>query len=260
MTETEVKQAWQTYIKTRNMKIKNDLILHYLPVVRHNASRLALALPSHVNINDLISSGVVGLISSIEKFDPNAGFQFKSFASHRIQGAMLDELRNLDWIPRTIRSKSKKVQAAYNEAQQKHGRMPTDVEVAEYLGVSMEQFNELLEATKIISLFSFDARINPSLMEDSPLLSELIKDPRIASPSQEISREELKQLLIQAINELPKQEKTVLILYYYEELTLKEIGEVLGVTESRICQIHAKAIFKLKARVHTSEIKEYATH
>ena len=260
MTETEVKQAWQTYIKTREPEIKNDLILHYLPLVRYNASRLALTLPPQVNINDLISSGVFGLISSIEKFKPDSGFQFKSFASHRIHGSMLDELRSLDWVPRSVRSKSKKVQAAYNEVQQQHGRFPTDDEVAEYLGISMEEFHELLEATKIVSLFSFDSKINPSLLEDSPLLSELIKDPRISSPAQEMAREELKQLLIHAIGELPKQEKTVLILYYYEELTLKEIGEVLGVTESRACQIHAKAIFKLRAQVHSTEITEYATH
>lgn len=260
MNAHSLQRDWRDYIRTRDPQIKNRLIVHYLPLVKATAERVAGTLPGHIQIDDLISAGVFGLLSSIEKFDPNAGHQFRSFASFRIHGAMLDELRSMDWVPRSIRAKSRKLQAAFSAVQQQKGRFATESEVAEFLGISIEELESIVDETRILTLISLDSRIYHSRLDSPVSFSEIIPDRSRPSPPQQISRKEEKRILLEAIQNLSRQEKIVLTLYYFEEFTLREIGEVLGVSESRICQIHSKAIYRLRARLSMSEVTDYAPH
>ena len=259
MEENELHLLWDRYISKRDNEDKNQLVTHYLPLVKAAAGRIAYGLPSHVKVDELVSAGVCGLLSSIEKFDPHTGFQFKTFASMRIHGAILDELRNMDWVPRSVRARAKKLQAAYNAVQQQQGRFAMDTEVAEFLGISMEELSDYIESTKIITLVSLDSKIYTSKSENPVNFSDLIEDKSDHGPSKDLFKQEQKEILVKAIEELSKQEKAVLTLYYFEELTLREIGEVLGVSESRVSQIHSKAIYRLKARLNFSEVSENAS-
>jgi RNA polymerase sigma factor for flagellar operon FliA len=260
LDDAAIKQAWLDYTETRDQDIKDEITVHYLPLVKQTACRLAMHLPSHVQTDDLISAGVFGLLSSVEKFDPHTGNQFKSFAMLRIQGAMLDELRHMDWVPRTIRSKAKKLQEAYNAVQQKMGRFATDHEVAEYLGITIEELNHLIETTKSVHMISLDSKIRSGSYDSEGRFQDIIPDQRATMPYQELSRQEYKDILTQAIMDLGRKEIIVLTLYYFEDLTLKEIGLVLGVTESRVSQIHSKALYRLKSRLNLSEVADYAPH
>ncbi len=260
MQETDIPRLWSQYASTKDPEVKNELILFYLPLVKSAAIRLASGLPSHIQLQDLMSAGVLGLIASIDKFDIRLGIQFKTFAGMRIHGAMIDELRNLDWVPRSVRTRAKKLQTAYTLLQQEKGRFATDAEVADFLGLSMEQFNEYVDSTQIVTMVSLDAKIYNSKSDSQINYSEIIQDKSPASdPLTGLHQEELKDLLVKSINEMSQQEKLVLTLYYFEELTLKEIGAVLGVTESRVSQIHSKAIYRLKARLHFSEVDSHAS-
>ena len=260
MDNISVDKLWVNFVSSHSPEAKNELITFYLPLVKSAALRLAAGLPSHISVQDLISSGVLGLISAIEKFDPHAGIQFKTFAGLRIHGAMLDDLRSLDWVPRSVRSKAKKLQAAYNAIQQEKGRFATDEEVSEFLGISLEDLNEYVETTKVVTLVSLDAFVYNSKTDNPVPFSETLEDKSEASkPLAHLHKNELREILIKAISELSEQEKLVLTLYYFEELTLKEIGLALEVTESRVSQIHSKAVMRLRARLCWSEAGIYAS-
>ncbi len=234
---------------TISLQKRNELILKYAPLIKYVAGRLALKLPPNVDINDLISAGVMGLIDAINRYDPNRNIQFKTFAEFRIRGAMLDELRSLDWVPRSVRKKASILEKTYAELEQKLGRPAEDDEVAEALGLSLDEFYRLLEETKNVSFLDIESirRKIPDLNEED--IFDLIADPNNPDPFEDCQLSELRDLLAKAISELPEKEKLVLSLYYYEGLTMREIGEILGYTESRISQLHSKAISRLRGKV-----------
>jgi len=228
---------------------RDAMILKYTPLIKYIAHRLALRLPPHVSVEDLMSAGVIGLIDALTKFDPQKKVQFKTYAEFRIKGAMLDELRSLDWVSRSVRQKAAQLEKAYQSLEKKKGRAVDDEEVAKEMGISLDNYYGLVNEVNGVFLLDFENLRHkiPKLPEEE--LINLLMDDLEKLPLHLLGVEELKRVLAQSIEELTPKEKTVISLYYYEELTLKEIGEVLGFTESRICQIHAKAILKLKSKI-----------
>ncbi|OCC16087.1 RNA polymerase sigma factor for flagellar operon [Dissulfuribacter thermophilus] len=229
---------------------RGQLILHYAPLIRYVAGRLAMRLPPHISIDDLISSGVMGLIDAIEKFDPTKKNQFKTYAEFRIRGAMLDELRSLDWVPRSLRKKASDLEKAYADLEKRLGRPAEDEEVAQALGISLDEFYQLLDQTKNVTFLDIEMirrRLPDSNSEED--LFDLIADNGDQDPFVKLNMSEVKEILKEAIQGLPEKEKLVVSLYYYEELTMREIGEIMGYTESRISQMHTKAILRLRAKL-----------
>ena len=240
----EIKKIWLQYKKNRDLKTKEKLIIHYLPLVKYVVNRLPVAdLPS-ISVDDLISSGVVGLMEALEKFDLKRGVKFETYAIPRIRGAIIDELRSLDWIPRSLRKKAHLLEKTYLSLQNKLDRPPTNEELAKSLGLKQNELYQLLIEETYFSFLSLDKRENNFSKSLAELLSSEEKDPLRV-----IEEQEKRNILKETISELSEQERMVIILYYYEELTLKEIGKILGVSESRISQIHSKAILHLRSRL-----------
>jgi RNA polymerase sigma factor for flagellar operon FliA len=229
---------------------RQELILKYMPLIRYVAERLSARLPAHISHDDLISAGVIGLMDAIEKFDLSKNIQFKTYAEFRIRGAILDELRNLDWIPRSVRKKTSEIEQAYKHLEKQLGRPAEDEEVAQALGLDMDDFYKLLEKTRSVTFLDIDIirRRLPNSNEDD--LFDLIADDNAADPFEQLKLTDLKYLVISAIEDLPEKERLVLSLYYYEDLTMKEIGEIMGYTESRISQLHTKAILRMRAHLN----------
>ncbi len=230
---------------------RDELILTYTPLIKYIAVRLASRLPPQVSVDDLISCGIIGLIDAINKFDLSKNVQFKTYAEFRIKGAMLDELRALDWVPRSVRRKITDLERTYEGLEKKLGRPAADEEVAEAMGISLEEFHKLLDETKSVSFMDIDFLRQKSTHSFGGALCEAFsgdeKDPFAA-----ISLSQIRDLAASAISELPEKEKLTVTLYYYEELTMKEIGQVLGYTESRISQMHSKAMLRLRSKLKTS--------
>ncbi|MBM4287069.1 MAG: FliA/WhiG family RNA polymerase sigma factor [Deltaproteobacteria bacterium] len=235
-------QDWPDKIDSASQE---RLVLHYAPLIKYIASRLAMRLPPHISLDDLISSGMIGLLDAIKKFDPRKNINFKTYAEFRIKGAMLDELRSLDWIPRSIRKKSSQLEKVYTRLQKELGRPAEPEEMAQSLGLTMEEYFHLLDETKGISLLDVDTlrRSLPELAEED--LFEILQDESSRDPFISVHFAELRQILMEALDGLPDKEKLLISLYYYEELTMKEIGEIMGYTESRISQMHTQAILHL---------------
>lgn len=222
------------------------MVLQYAPLIRYFAGRLAMRLPSHISQEDLISSGIIGLIDAVQKFDSSKNIHFKTYAEFRIKGAMLDELRSLDWIPRSVRKKTHFLENAYAELQKDLGRPAEPDEVAEHLGLEMEDFYHLLDETKSVSLVTLDG-CDWKIAE--PQLPETLQDEKLRDSLQTVHLSELREVVLQVIEALPDKEKLLISLYYYEELTMKEIGQIMGYTESRISQLHSQAICRLRHRL-----------
>ena len=221
------------------------LVLQYAPLIKYIATRMALRLPPHISLDDLISSGMIGLLDAIKKFDPQKNINFKTYAEFRIKGAILDELRALDWIPRSIRKKSSQLEKAYAKLQKELGRPAEPEEVAQSMGLTSEEYHHLLDETKGISLMDIDSvrKHLPSIVEEE--LYEILQDESARDPFISVHFAELRELLMKALECLPDKGKLLISLYYYEELTMKEIGEIMGYTESRISQMHTQAILHL---------------
>ncbi len=228
---------------------REALILEYAPVIRYVAGRIAMRLPSHVSLDDLMSAGVLGLIDAVDRFDPAQNVKFKTYAEFRIRGAILDELRAMDWVPRSIRRKSGKLEDVYNQLQAQLGRAATDEEVAAEMGVDLEDFYHLLDEVKGVNLLSLDDQGGPLGQLDSDRIMQALNKESTEDPLVMLGLAELRDQMAKAIDSLPEKEKLVVSLYYYDELTMREIGEVLGYTESRISQMHTKAILRLKGRL-----------
>lgn len=226
-------------------------IVQYAPLIKYIAHRLAMRLPAHISVEDLVSAGVIGLMDALDKYDPKKKVQFKTYAEFRIRGAMLDELRALDWVPRSIRQKSTQLEKTLARLEKDKGGAVEDEEVASEMGLSLEAYYDLLNEIKGISLLDLEEirQKLSDLSEEDPL--GVVEEQADQDPFEKLRVEELKEILGRAIKTLSPKEQQVLALYYYEELTLKEIGEVLGYTESRICQIHGKAILKLRAKLRS---------
>ncbi|MFP3868881.1 MAG: FliA/WhiG family RNA polymerase sigma factor [Desulfobacteraceae bacterium] len=226
------------------------IVAQYVPLIKYIASRIALRLPPHISMDDLISSGMMGLLDAIHKFDPQRNIDFKTYAEFRIKGAILDELRSLDWIPRSVRKKSNMVEQAYANLQKELGRPAEAEEVAASLGLTLEAFYHLLDETKTVSVVDIDTVWSgfPELLEDE--IYEILQDENSRDPFISVYFSELREEIIRAIDSLPDKEKLLISLYYYEELTMKEIGEIMGYTESRISQKHSQAIARLRSKLN----------
>jgi RNA polymerase sigma factor FliA len=237
----KVDSAWQ-----------EQMVVQYAPLIKYIASRLALRLPSHISLDDLISSGIIGLIDAIHKFDPGKNISFKTYAEFRIKGAILDELRSLDWIPRSVRKKSHVLEKTYAELEKNLGRPAEPEEISQALGLDLEEFYQLLDETKSVSLVDLEGvwkaiRKGPELQDNE--LPEILLDEKVRDPFLALHFSELQDILVKAIDALPDKEKLLISLYYYEELTMKEIGQIMGYTESRISQLHTQAMFRLRGRL-----------
>ena len=239
-------ELWRHYQKEANSQNENALVERYLPLVRYAVGRLAMTLPDHVDRDDLHSAGLVGLLQSLRNYDPASGTSFESYARLRIRGAMLDELRRMDWVPRTVHEKSRKIQEVMGQLEQRFGRVPTDEEMARAMKISVGAYHELLDEIRPAQFICLDS-VSTAGGEDSGTLSEVVGNPNDDGPMEQASRSELKQLIFARLKQLPEMQRKVLALYYGEDLHLREIAEVFGLTESRICQIHSQTILGLRA-------------
>lgn len=249
-----INELWNEYKGAGTRDIRDRLILHYAPLVKFVAGRVAVGLPQNVEQADLASYGIFGLIDAIEKFDPSRGFKFETYAISRIKGAIIDELRSVDWVPRSIRSKARSIEQAYSKLENDLHRTPDEAEVAKELGMTHSEFTQTLSQISLVGVVALDEILvnTGERSEGASTLSDTIAD-RTEDPVLAYEVEEMKHLLAGAINRMPERERLVLTLYYYEGLTLSEIGEVLGVTESRVCQIHTKSILQLRSRMIDSD-------
>jgi RNA polymerase sigma factor for flagellar operon FliA len=249
---------WQEFRKTKDRELRDRLILTYAPLVKFVAGRVGASLPSHVDEQDLVSYGLLGLIGAIERFDPDREIKFETFAMARIRGAIIDELRSLDWVPRSVRTRARQIERAIAALEKELHRAPTDEEIAKKLGVTEEELDDSLLEISRSSVGALDELWSPSAGGDSIALIDTIEDETGPDPEVSLEQNEVKEALAESISDLPEREKLVVTLYYYEELTLREIGEVLGVTESRVSQLHTKAILRLKAHLSGTTPRETA--
>lgn len=222
-----------------------ELIERYLAFVKNVVGRLALSLPTHVDLDDLYSAGLVGLLNAVRNFDPKAGSTFESYARVRIRGAIFDELRRLDWVPRSVHDKARKVQTVINQIEQTKGQAPSDAEVAAALGLSMNEYDDLMAQIRPATFVCLDA-VSGNEEGGETAHHETVSDPAMADPVDSTVRNEMARLIEKRLNTLPEMQRKVLALYYFEDLRLREIAEVFGLTESRICQIHSQAILALR--------------
>ncbi|MCI8614288.1 MAG: FliA/WhiG family RNA polymerase sigma factor [Lachnospiraceae bacterium] len=245
MDEAGKNKLWESYEKTKSPEIREKLILEYAPLVKLVAGRLSMYLGYNVEYEDLVSYGIFGLIDAIDKFDSMKAVKFETYASLRIRGAILDQIRKMDWIPRTIRQKQKKIDAAVKEIESATGRTATDEEIAGKLGLSDEDYATWQSQMKITGVVS----LNEFMESGAEIPTQQTGQHRFDSPEEVMEKEELKKVLNQALELLTEKEKKVILLYYYEDLTLKEISNVLEVSESRISQLHTRALQKMKTKM-----------
>jgi RNA polymerase sigma factor for flagellar operon FliA len=248
--EAGIIQLWREFKDTADQALRERLILHYSPLVKYVAGRVGVGLPPNIEQADLVSYGIFGLIDAIEKFDLSRAIKFETYAISRIKGAIIDELRAIDWIPRSVRYKAREVERAYAALEGKLSRTPTEPEVAEELGITIDELHTIFSQVSFVNVVALDELLNVGGERGDKLsLVDTLEDTRAEDPVAAFENEETKYLLARAINMLPEREKIVVTLYYYEGLTLAEIGQVLGVTESRICQMHTKAVLQLRAKL-----------
>ena len=228
--------------------VKDRIILEFTPLIKYIAQKIAVKLPANVELDDLVSSGVIGLIDAIEKYDPTRDNTFKTYAEFRIRGAMLDELRSQDWVPRSVRDKVKLLERTYTRLEQEHGRQVSDEEVAQELEMEMQEFHRLVGQVRAVSVLNLDDMASFSHGDKKSLLTALEGYAGV-NPLMYLGKKNLKEIMTRGIEELPEKYRLVLSLYYYEDLNLKEIGEILKVTESRVSQLHTGAILRLRAKL-----------
>jgi len=241
-------EIWKLWSKERTQEIKDELVLRYLPLVEQTAGRMRIGLPRSVQLDELVNAGMIGLISAVDNFEPERGFKFETYASNRVRGAILDTLRDYDWMPRSIRSKTRSLENALVKLEGMLGEMPSDEQVAEELELSLNDYYSMLEDVKVASILSLDQPI-PGPEGEMSALSELVADEDAENANEQLDWNEAKALAKKMIEGLKQQERLVIALYYYEELTLREIGDVLGISESRVSQIHSKVMITLKGKL-----------
>jgi RNA polymerase sigma factor for flagellar operon FliA len=249
LEEKTEEEFWQEYRQKRDPRIREMFIKQYAPLVKYVAGKVAVGMPHNVEFDDLVGFGVFGLLDAIDKFDPEKNVKFKTYAVTRIRGAIFDELRTIDWVPRSVRQKTREMEEAIGSLEAQLGRTATDQEIADSLGLDEKEFIKTMikiSGTTMLSLndvwFSGDEN-------DKVSIGDSIESPASLNPDIIVEKDEIRRVIVEAIEELPDKEKKILVLYYYEDLTLKEIGEVLEVTESRVSQLHTKAILRLRAKL-----------
>lgn len=237
-------EVWRSWKDEGNPEAKKKLIEHYLPLVDYVSSRMAVGLPKNVSKEDLASNGVMGLIDAIEKFDYRRGLQFETYASWRIRGAIIDGLRQGDWVPRSVRDKAKKMEDAYAALEQRNLRSASDEEVCDYLNISLKEFQQMLQEVSVATVCSLE---DPIREEESETRLSMLVDDKAVNPESKVHETFLKESLTMGIERLTPKERTVVSLFYYEDLSLSEIAEVMSLSPSRISQLHSKAILRLRA-------------
>jgi RNA polymerase sigma factor for flagellar operon FliA len=238
--------TWIVFVETRDTALRDELIMRYMPLVRFVVSRLGIPPSSLLETEDLVSYGMMGLINAVDRFDPARGVRFEAFATARIRGEVIDQLRILNWLPRSAVSRIRQVEAALAIVEQRVGRPATDEEVAREVGVPVERYRQMLVEAGI-SVLSLDAPLGTFAPEDEAMtLGELLEDMHTLGPAEQTERRELQIALSESLDRLPERERLLLALYYHEELTMKEISRVMAVSESRVCQLHAQAIMRLR--------------
>ncbi|HVM36231.1 MAG TPA: RNA polymerase sigma factor WhiG [Actinomycetota bacterium] len=248
--DDELAAAWDDYKSGGGSSARDLLILQYSPLVKYVAGRVAVGLPANVEQADLISYGIFGLIDAIDKYEPARGIKFETYAISRIRGAIIDELRAIDWVPRSVRSKAREVEKAYSALENRLKEPPSDAQIAAEMGISLDELHAIYTQLSTVSLVALDDLMSADAERGEKLsLVDTLEDTRVESPVDAFESEEMKGILAGAINRLPEREKIVVTLYYYEGLTLAQIGQVLGVTESRICQMHTKAVLALRGKI-----------
>ncbi len=245
--EAGIVALWQAFGSTREQELRDRLVLHYAPLVKYVAGRVGTGLPAHVEISDLIQSGIFGLVDAIEKFEPERGLKFETYAMQRIRGAILDDLRAQDWVPRSVRSRARDVERALERLEAKLQRTATDGELADELEMNQEDLRDLLAQLNMTSVVALDDLIGAG--RGTASLAETLPDDRAEDPVAALVDRDSRRQLAEAVERLSERDRVVVTLYYFENLTLAEIGKVLGVTESRVCQLHTRAVLRLRAKL-----------
>ncbi|HUC83793.1 MAG TPA: FliA/WhiG family RNA polymerase sigma factor [Candidatus Acidoferrales bacterium] len=248
-------ELWQRYHQQKSgskADTENALVQRYLPLVSAVVNRLAMTLPEHVDHDDLYSVGLIGLLQALRNYNPTCGTSFETYARVRVRGAMLDELRRMDWVPRTVHEKARRIKEVLGELEQKLGKTPTEAQMAKAMNLTAKEYGELLDEVRPAAFVCLDA-INTSEDGDNGPLYEVIADQTHEGPVEKVSNNELKQVILERLKELPEMQRKVLALYYLEDMHLREIAEVFHLTESRICQIHAQAILSIRSYLQRYE-------
>ena len=242
-------ELWLEFKKTRSPEIRDAFIRKYMPLVKYVAGKVAAGMPGNIEFDDLVGFGQFGLLDAINKYDPEKNVKFKTYAVTRIRGSMIDELRVLDWVPRSVRQKAREIEDAIVQVESRLGRPASDAEIADAMGISEEEFQQTVMRVSGTSVLSLDDVWYSGDDSDHVSIGDSIESPASYNPDVIVEREEIRRVIIESIKELPEKEKMVLVLYYHEDLTFKEIGQVLNVSESRISQLHSKANLRLRAKL-----------
>ena len=230
--------------------LREEIVLEHTPLIRYIVNRIAVRLPSHIDLDDLHNTGVIGLMDAIDKYDPEKNCKFKTYAEFRIKGAILDQLRSLDWVPRSVRQKGRRLERAYGDVEQRLGRSANEDEVADSLGLQLDKFHELINQVRGISLVNLEELRGGGQDGDrSGSYADIVEDVNAENPFASLKVQEMRSVVADTIATLPEKERLVISLYYYEDLNMKEIGNILGITESRVCQIHTKSVLRLRSKL-----------
>jgi RNA polymerase sigma factor for flagellar operon FliA len=240
---------WQEYHRTKNPRLRDAFIRQYAPLVKYVAGKVAIGMPANVEFDDLVSCGTFGLLDAIERYDASKNVKFKTYAVTRIRGAIFDELRQTDWVPRSVRQKTREVEDAVSALESKYGRQPQDQEVANYLKIEIGDYQKLIQKISGTSILSLNDVWFSGDENDKVSIQDSIEAPEAFKPDLIAERDEIRKIVIDVISQLPEKEKIIIILNHYEDLTLKEIGQVLSITESRVSQLHTKAMGRIRAQL-----------
>lgn len=242
-SDIDIEGLWRTYNESRDPDLRNDIVMYYSSLVKFVAIRMRGTYKNYAQMDDVVNQGIIALIDAVEKFDASKGFKFETFATIKVKGAIIDYIRAQDWVPRRLRKMSTDMEDAYNNLYSELGRQPTNAEIAKKLNITTEQLDRVMESTYSFNLLSYEEVVwqKMSAMGDEPATDSIEE-----SPERKLMENELREQLGNAIDSLNERERTVISLYYYEKLKLKEIAQVIGVTESRVCQIHSAAIMKMR--------------
>ncbi|HZN60008.1 MAG TPA: FliA/WhiG family RNA polymerase sigma factor [Planctomycetota bacterium] len=243
---TNIDEVWRDFKKTGDKELRNVLIEKYLPLVKYIAERLLAKLPQNIELDDLTSAGIFGLMDAIEGFDLTRGVKFETYCTTRIRGAILDELRSLDWVPRIVRNKANRVEGAWKSLEMELGRTPTDMEMAERLQMTLPQYEELLREASAITIVSLTEKAKEDQGSKTLRKIDLLENKKQPDPESELKTKEITEFITKGLS---RKERLIMLLYYYEDLTMREIGATLNLSESRVCQLHSRIIFRLKTQL-----------